>query len=94
MKLGIAPSEFWGWPEEDQQLVQALQEYEDDLGPYGIPMSEAMSEFADPNNPKRKYTYGVKVMRNFAQSSVEEKQGEYKDDPSSARMFIPFRVDY
>ena len=74
--------------------MQALEEYENDLGPYGIPLSEAMSEFADPNNPKRKWGYGVKVLRNFATSEVEQKQQEYKDDPSGARMFVPYRIDY
>lgn len=76
--------------------MQALEEYEDDLGPYGIPLSEAMSPLGDPNNPDREFGWGVKVLRNFATSAVEDKQAEpaYKDDPSGARMFVPYRIDY
>ncbi|MBT2485815.1 MULTISPECIES: hypothetical protein [unclassified Microbacterium] len=75
-------------------MLAALQEHESSLGPHGLPLDETTSPLADPDNPERQWEYGVRVIRDFATSAVEARESDFKDDPSRARIFAPYRIDH
>jgi hypothetical protein len=79
--------------DEQYMLLAALQEHESSLDEWGMPFDETTSPLADPDNPDRQYEYGVRVIRNFATSAVEARQADFKDDPSRARVFAPYRIE-
>ena len=79
---------------EQHALMAALEEYEAGLNRYGIPMDEATSPLADPNNPEALWHYEARAVRDFSVTAVEEREEEFKENPSRARMFAPYRVDH
>ncbi|MGX9346645.1 hypothetical protein [Microbacterium sp. KNMS] len=79
---------------EQHALLAALEEHERGLNQYGIPLDEATSPDADPDNPHAKFHYDVRVLRDFSASAVEAREQEFKEHPSRARIFAPVRVDH
>lgn len=75
-------------------MFAALAEYEASLGHHGLPIDETTSPDADPDNPKAKYHYEPKVLRDFYDAAVEEREKDFKDRPSNARIFYAVRVDH
>ena len=75
-------------------MFAALHEFEGELGAHGLPLDETTSVDADPNNPKATYHYEARVLRDWAQDAVEQREKDFKDDPSRARIFFPVRVDH
>ena len=75
-------------------MFAALQEHEANLGPHGLPRDETTSPLADPDNPHATHHYEVRVLRDWASSAVEEREKDFKDNPSGARIFLPVRVDH
>lgn len=74
-------------------LLAALQEHESSLGSHGLPLDETTSPLADPDNPKAEWGYGVRVIRDFASDAIEQREKDFKDDPSRARIFAAYRID-
>lgn len=79
---------------EQYTMLAALQEFESELGPHGLPLDETTSPDADPNNPQATFHYEARVLRDFAQDAIEQREKDFKDNPSRARIFIPVRVDH
>lgn len=75
-------------------LLAALHEHEAGLDQYGLPIDETTSPDADPDNPDAKYSYGVRTLRNWATDAVEQREKDFADNPSRARIFAPYRIDY
>lgn len=75
-------------------MLAGLAEYEALLGPHGLPVDETTSSEADPNNPDATYHYEAKVLRDWAQTAIEEREKDFKDHPSHARRFYAVRVDH
>jgi len=75
-------------------MLAALTEHEASLGPHGMPVDETTSPDADPNNPKASYHYEARVVRDWAQDAIEQREKDFKDDPSRARLFTAVRVDH
>lgn len=82
------------WDGEQHALMAALEEYEQSLDEWGIPLEESTSPLADPDNPEAKWHYEARAVRNFATTAVEEREKDFKDNPSRARIFAPVRVDH
>lgn len=74
-------------------LLAALQEHEQGLDQYGLPYDETTSPLADPDNPDAQWTYGVRVVRSWSADAVEQREKDFKDNPSRARVFAPYRID-
>ncbi|MBP5800735.1 hypothetical protein J2D78_01425 [Microbacterium maritypicum] len=79
---------------EQYSMLAALREFEGELGPHGLPLDETTSPDGDPDNPQAKWHYEARVLRDFAQTAVEDREKDFKDNPSRARIFIPVRVDH
>lgn len=79
---------------EQYAMLAALEEYEAGLGPHGLPMDETTSPDADPNNENAKYHYEAKVVRDWYQDAIEQREKDFKDNPSTARRFYAVRVDH
>lgn len=79
---------------EQHAMFAALAEHEGSLGPHGLPLDETTSPDGDPDNPEATYHYEAKVLRDFAQTAIEEREKDFKDNPSRARMFYAVRVDH
>lgn len=75
-------------------MLAALVEYEGSLGSHGLPIDETTSTDADPNNPQAKYHYEGRVVRDFYQDAIEQREKDFKDDPSTARRFYAVRVEH
>lgn len=75
-------------------MLAALAEHEATLGPHGLPLDETTSPDGDPDNPNAPYHYEAKVLRDFAQAAIEEREKDFKDSPSRARIFYAVRVDH
>ena len=82
------------WDSESFAMIAALEEHEANLDQWGIPRDESMDPLADPMNPDATHHYGVRVKRNWATDAVEQKEAEFKDNPSRARVFMPYRIDH
>ena len=87
-------------PEFDADQVAyliAIQLYENDIGPHGYPMSEAMSEEANPNNYDGHWRYqGVGPFTDYAEKAKADAVDAYragfpKDSPPNMNGLI-FRV--
>lgn len=59
---------------EQYELMVALHEHEGSLNSLGIPMDEAMSPLADPDNPNAAYGYVAKPYRDHAEQAAYEAQ--------------------
>ena len=79
---------------EQQAMFAGLLEYEALLGPHGLPVDETTSPDGDPDNPNASYHYEAKVLRDWAQTAIEEREKDFKDNPSHARRFYAVRVDH
>ena len=79
---------------DQHAMLAALAEFEAELGPHGLPLDETTSPDGDPNNPAATYHYEARVLRDFAQDAIEQREKDFKDDPSRARIFFPVRVDH
>jgi hypothetical protein len=79
---------------EQHAMLAGLAEYEALLGPHGLPVDETTSTDADPNNPHAKYHYEGRVVRDWYADAVEQREKDFKDDPSHARRFYAVRVDH
>lgn len=75
-------------------MLAALLEYESSLGPHGYPVDETTSRLADPDNPEATYHYEARVVRDWYQDAIEQREKDFKDDPSRARIFYAVRVDH
>lgn len=75
-------------------MLAALAEYEANLGPHGLPLDETTSPDGDPNNPEAKYHYEARVYRDWAKDAIEQREKDFKGDPSHARIFTAVRVDH
>lgn len=79
---------------EQYAMLAALVEYEAGLGSHGLPLDETTSPDADPDNPNAKYHYEPRVVRDFYQDAIEQREKDFKDNPSRARLFSAYRVDH
>lgn len=75
-------------------MLAALEEFEANLGAHGLPLDETTSVEADPANEKASYHYEARVLRDWAQDAIEQREKDFKDHPSRARIFFPVRVDH
>lgn len=74
----------------------ALHEHEATLNHMGIPLDEAMSPEADPDNPDSKYRYVAKPIRDWSEQAVHEEQQQEKwsgDNFTPARKWRVERVE-
>jgi hypothetical protein len=81
-------------PEFDQEqydMLAALEEYEAGLNSLGLPMDETTSPLADPSNPAGTHWYEPYVLRDWALDAIEQREQEFKDNPSRARIFSVVR---
>lgn len=78
--------------EEQYELLAALAEYEAGLGHHGLPLEETTSWDASPKNPDAKWRYEPVVLRDWYDDAIEQRRAEFKDDPSTARVFTARRV--
>lgn len=77
-------------PEFDQQqydMLAALEEYEAGLNSLGLPIDEVTSPLADPTNPSGTHFYEAYVMRDWSKDAIEQRESDFKDNPSTARVF-------
>jgi hypothetical protein len=79
---------------EQYALLAALAEYEASLNAIGLPLEETTSPDADPFNPAAKFHYEARVVRDFALDAIEQREKDFKEDPSRARIFTAVRVDH
>lgn len=75
-------------------MLAALYEHEANLGPHGFPMDEATSPDGDPNNEQAAYHYEARVVRDWVKDAIEQREKDFKDNPSRARLFTAVRVDH
>ncbi|WP_345750114.1 hypothetical protein [Microbacterium rhizophilus] len=75
-------------------MLTALAEYEAGLNSHGIPLDEATSPDGDPNNPAASFHWEARVVRDFSIDAIEQREKDFKDDPSRARIFTAVRVDH
>lgn len=76
--------------------MSALKEHEASVNDYGIPLDEAMSPLADPDNPKGTHYYMAKAIRDWAEQAAHEEQQLEKwsgDNFTPARKWRVERVD-
>lgn len=77
-------------PEFDQEqydMLAALEEYEAGLNSLGLPLDETTSPLADPSNPNGTHWYEPTVLRDYALAAIEEREADFKEHPSRARIF-------
>ena len=79
---------------EQHAMLAALQDFEASLGPHGLPLEETTSPDADPDNPHATGHYEARVYRDWAQDAIEQREKDFKDNPSRARMFFPVWVPH
>ncbi len=87
---------FWDWPDEDQDMMRALDTYEAGLNAYGIPFEESTTSEADPANPRGTHYYDVDVIQDQAEAAVERVRkawAENKNADTAGVRFVPRRVD-
>lgn len=81
---------------EQYELLAALYEHEASLNELGIPLDEAMSPDADPDNPNGKYLYRGKAMRDWSKQAVHDERQDPKwggDNYTPAREFMVERIE-
>jgi len=75
-------------------MLAALDEYEANLGPHGLPLDETTDPLGDPDKPNATHHYEARVVRDWAQDAIEKREKDFKDDPSRARLFTAVRVNH
>jgi hypothetical protein len=85
------------YDEEQYQMLVALSEHEGSLNELGIPIDEAMSALADPNNPQGTHRYkAVGPARDWSLDALEQAQKDPQyagENYSRARRWDIERVD-
>lgn len=80
----VAESEF---SREDVELLMAVDRVETDIGPHGVPMSEAL-------DPKNQGKFQVKIFSDFAQQAIDRTRKKHQEDleragvPSSGFIYV------
>lgn len=81
---------------EQYELLVALHEHEASLNSLGIPLDEAMSIDADPENRDGKYEYVARARRDWAEEAIHQEQSAEKwsgQNYTPARKFFVERVE-
>lgn len=81
---------------EQYELFAALHEHEAALNDLGIPLEEAMSPLADPDNPNATHVYRAKPVRDWAEQAVYDAQQDAKwkgDNFTPARKWVAEKID-
>lgn len=73
---------------EQYELLVALHDHEASLNSFGIPIDEAMSPLADPDNPNGEFVFVPKARRDWAEDAVHQEQQAEK---WSGENFTPAR---
>jgi hypothetical protein len=86
------------WDEEQVALLLAAEEQLAEIGPHGVPMSEATSRLADPNNRFTGWHYEIPPPRiDHAQRALNLAQDErakaYPDEDSGSLLWRTVRVE-
>lgn len=83
------------WPDEDQGYALALEQYEALLNSSGIPIDEATSKDADPDNRKGAYKYVAESVIDHSARAVSEHLKSFgeKDENRDARIVRVRRVE-
>lgn len=86
------------WDEEQIALLLAAGDLAAEVGPHGIPMSEATSPLADPNDRWRGYHYEARPPRiDHAQRELnraqDERRAAYPDEDSGSLLWSLTRVE-
>lgn len=81
---------------EQYELLAALHEHEASLNDMGIPLEEAMSPLADPDNPEATHRYVAKPIRDWSEQAVYDAQQDEKwkgDNFTPARKWQAMKID-
>jgi hypothetical protein len=85
------------WDEEQVDLLLALTDTEPDIGPHGIPMRDAVSPLADPNDRFRGWHYEPRVRVDHAQRVLNIAQADraktYPDEDAGSLLWSLERVE-
>lgn len=85
------------WDEEQVTLLLAADELAAGIGSHGIPMSDATSALADPNDRFRGYHYVARVKIDHAQRALNTAQDEraaaYPDEDAGSLLWALDRVE-
>lgn len=85
------------WDEEQVALFLALEQTEEEIGPHGIPMSEATSRLADANNRFEGYHYETRVKVDHAQRALntaqEQRRTAFPDEDTGSLLWTLVRVE-
>lgn len=85
------------WDEEQVTLLLAAESLAADVGPHGVPMSDATSGLADPNDRFRGWHYETRVRVDHAQRALNRAQDDrrkaYPDEDSGSLLWTLTRVE-
>lgn len=85
------------WDEEQATLFLAVDDTEEEIGPHGIPMTEATSALADPNDRFRGWHYETRVRVDHAQRALNTAQDQrrtaYPDEDAGSLLWSLTRVE-
>jgi phage baseplate assembly protein gpV len=83
------------WDDEQIALLIAAQELRADIGSHGVPMSEATSPLADPNDRFHGYSYSTRVKVDWAQRALNEAKANraalYPDEDADSLLWTVVR---
>ncbi|MEB4614001.1 hypothetical protein [Leucobacter sp. M11] len=80
----------------DYELLAALDEHEETVGPHGFPLEETMTVLADPMNPNGTHRFVARPARDWADDALEQAQSDPKysgENYSAARKWRVYRED-
>lgn len=85
------------WDEEQTALLLAAEQLAGEVGPHGVPMSDATSPLADPNDRFRGWHYVARVRVDHAQRALNTAQDErrraYPDEDAGSLLWTLDRVE-
>jgi hypothetical protein len=85
------------WDEEQVNLFLALAETQEEIGPHGIPMRDAVSPLADANDRFRGWHYVARVRVDHAQKALNTAQDErrktYPDEDAGSLLWSLDRAE-
>lgn len=85
------------WDQEQLDLVTALDGIDPEIGPHGIPMHEATSPLADPNDRFRGWHYVAHVRVDHAQRALnmaqDERRKTWPDEDAGSLLWHLERVE-
>lgn len=78
-------------------MLLDLNDWEEDLGPHGHPMSEALSPLADPNNPDGQWVYDADLPYvDFAQRARDDAKDafakQYDGHPPNGLVWVVNKI--